>query len=68
MLLSFEPVSLGAKVIDSGVHSGQQEIGRGRGYAGPLKLKDLLPLPLHLDAHALNFSSDIVDCRRFPTP
>jgi hypothetical protein len=34
--------------------------GRGRGYAGPLKLADFAALPVDLDAHSFNFGSDLV--------
>jgi hypothetical protein len=59
-LLFLEPVPLGAKVVDFGMHPAEEEFSRGRGDPRPLELEDFLALPGHLDAHSLDFSPDMV--------
>jgi hypothetical protein len=65
--LLLEPITLSTKAVYLGVHSGQEEFGRGRGDPGPLKLEDFFPLALHLDAHAFDFGSDMVEVWHFTT-
>jgi hypothetical protein len=56
-----ELVSLGAHSIDVGKHSLQQSLGRGRGYASPLKLPDFAALSVDLGAHSFNFGSEVLE-------
>jgi hypothetical protein len=58
--LFLELASLGTHPIDAGEHSFQQGFGRGRGYAGPLKLPDFAALPMNLGAHSFNFGSKLI--------
>jgi hypothetical protein len=59
-LLFLEPVPLGAKVADLRHHPLQQKLSRRSRYVGALKLQDLLTLPSDLDAHALDFGTDVI--------
>jgi hypothetical protein len=38
------------------VHPREQQFRRGRGYPGPLQLKDFLTLAGYLDPHSLDFA------------
>jgi hypothetical protein len=58
--LLFEPVPLCAKAVNFGVHPSQEQFGRGRGYPGPLELKDFLALAPDLHPHVFDFPSDMV--------
>jgi hypothetical protein len=58
-----ELVALGTLAVDGSEHSFRQSFGRGRGYAGPLKLPDFAALPLDLRAHPLDFGSEVVEVR-----
>jgi hypothetical protein len=42
------------------VHPRQQQLSRGGGYAGALKLKDFPSLSADLDAHPLNFGTYVL--------
>jgi len=56
-----EPVPLGTQVVDLGVHPAKEEFSRGRRDPRPLELEDFLPLALDLDAHTVDFGSDLVE-------
>ena len=60
LLFFLAPVSLLTKVVDLGLHPPQEEFSRGRGNPRPLELENFLPLAPYLDAHVLNFPSDVV--------
>ncbi|WP_213287396.1 hypothetical protein [Bradyrhizobium sp. sGM-13] len=51
---------LATKTLDLGQHPPEQKLGRCRRYAGALKLEDLLTLPSDLDAHVLDFGTDVI--------
>lgn len=59
-LFPLQLVPLLAKPFDFDVHPPEEKFSRGRGDPCPLKLEDFLALALHLDAHALDFSSELV--------
>jgi hypothetical protein len=52
MLLSSQPVALGAEVIDLVEHPVEQRLGRGGGQAVALKLHDLVAVPRNLQPRA----------------
>ena len=58
-LLLFEPVPLVTKVLDLRQHSVQQKLSRCRSNAGALKLQELFALSSDLDAHVLDFGTDV---------
>jgi hypothetical protein len=66
-LLLLEPVTLGAKVVDLVEHSLKQRLGRGAGYPGALKLRDLSALEQNLKAQTGDLASDRLDVRH-PNP
>jgi hypothetical protein len=43
------------------MHSREQQFSRGRGYPGPLELKDFLALAVHLPPHSLDLGPDEVE-------
>jgi hypothetical protein len=59
-LLLFEQFTLSTKVVDFGVHPSKEEFSRGGGNPCPLKLEDFLALPSDLDAHVLDFGTDVM--------
>jgi hypothetical protein len=59
-LLLLEPLPLSAKVVDFGVHPSKEKFSRGGGEPCPLKLQDLLTLSSDLDAHMLDFGTDVI--------
>jgi hypothetical protein len=59
-LLSLQAVALGAMIVDLRQHPGQQQLSRCRRYAGALKPQDLPTLSSDLDAHLLDFGTDVV--------
>jgi hypothetical protein len=60
VLLLLEPVPLVTKAIDLCQHPAQQKLSRCSRYAGALKLEDLLTLSSDLDAHVLDFGTDVI--------
>jgi hypothetical protein len=59
-LLHFKPLPLSTKVIDFGVHPCKEEFSRGGGDPCPLELEDFPALPSDLDAHVLDFGTDVI--------
>jgi hypothetical protein len=59
-LLLLEPVPLVTKALNLCQHPLQQKLSRCRPNAGALKLEDFLTLPSDLDAHVLDFGTDVI--------
>jgi hypothetical protein len=59
-LLLLEPFTLSTKVVDFGVHPSKEEFSRGGGNPRPLKLEDFLALSSDLDAHMLDFGTNVI--------
>jgi hypothetical protein len=66
-LLLLEPIPLGAKIVDFRVHPSKEKFSRGGREPCPLKLQDLLALPSDLDAHVLDFGTDVLDPHSAPS-
>jgi hypothetical protein len=59
-LLFLKPVPLVTKAVHLRQHPAQQKLSRCSRDAGALKLQNLLTLPSDLDAHALDFGTDVI--------
>jgi hypothetical protein len=59
-LFSLDVVSLSTEPLDLMQHALQQGVGGFRWYPRSLELEDFLTLLSYLDAHVLDFPSDVV--------
>jgi hypothetical protein len=59
-MLLLVPFPLSAKVISFGMDPSKKEFSRGSGDAGPLELEDFPSLSSDLDAHVLDFGTNVI--------